>query len=546
MTEGADSHGKEEGSVRRDMDLKNLTLHEKVCQMMVVKANPKKHIAQYGSIQNFLEQYPVGGIFICNELRSDSTIDRKKFTELIAEYQKYSKVPLLVASDAEQSTAFLAGDYISLPPPMALGSAGDSSLAHDYGRALADQCRTVGVNWTFAPVCDMIFNKFNEIVRTRSISNDPELMAEMLAAEIRGFQENGVLTTGKHFPGDGCDARNQHIVGSVNDLSREEWMNTYGKVFKAAFDAGMMAVMVGHISVPAFQNDVVDGVYPPATLSSDVMRLLKEKLGFQGVAITDAMDMGGFVRWKFDRRKAEVEAFKAGLDMMLWPREETAGLIEKAIENGEIPMSRLDDAVARIQALKEKVIDFGARPKQYESAVAFAGNVRDRLAEKSSTLYKNTLHLLPIDRNRIKKVRVITGVEYLMEGRDYGDKLADFIAEEFKKHGAEVELRRKWDVYLEDFESGEIDRDYDLIVYCVFSHSALPLYGRELVNLHSAQRFDNDKTVAMVIGTPHYLTEYFPLAETAIHTYPNEYCIRNAIEAIYGEKQFCGTLPIRL
>ncbi len=528
------------------MDLSKLTLHEKICQMMVVKANPKKHIAQYGSIKNFMEKYPVGGIFICNELRDDKSIDRKKFAELIGEYQKSSKIPLLVAADSEQSTGFLGEDYIPLPPPMAIGSSRDKSLAYDYGKAIAQQCRTVGVNWAFAPVCDMTFNKFNEIVRNRSISNDPQLQAEMLTEEIKGFQENGVLTTGKHFPGEGCEARNQPIVGSVNNLSREEWLESYGKVYRSAFNAGMMAVMVGHISVPAFQNDAVDGVYPPASLSADAMRLLKEELGFKGVAITDAMDMGGFVRWKFDRRKAEVEAFKAGLDMMLWPREETAELIEKAITNGEIPMSRLDDAVTRIQALKETIPDFGAIPEQYDISLEFAKETQSKVAEKSATLYKNKLNLLPIDGSKIKKVRIITGVEYLMEGRDYADRLADFIADEFKKHGAEVDLRRKWDVYLEDYEAGEIDRDYDLIVYCAFSHSALPLYSRELVNLHSAQRFDEEKTVVMVIGTPHYLTEYFPLAETAIHTYPDKLCLSDAVDAIYGERPFYGKLPMNI
>ena len=228
------------------MDLSKLTLHEKICQMMVVKADPKKHIAQYGSIKNFMEQYPVGGIFIAREIQNDKSIDRKKFAEIVAEYQKYSKIPLLVAADSESGTGFLGKDYITLPPPMALGSSRDKSLAYDYGKAIAQQCRTVGVNWAFAPVCDMIFNKFNEIVRHRSISNDPQLQAEMLAEEIKGFQEHGVLTTGKHFPGDGCDARNQHIVGSVNNLSRQEWLETYGKVYKSSYDAGMMAVMVGH------------------------------------------------------------------------------------------------------------------------------------------------------------------------------------------------------------------------------------------------------------------------------------------------------------
>ena len=528
------------------MDLKNLTLHEKVCQMMVVKANPVKHIKQYGSIKNFMEKYPVGGVFICNEMIYDKTFTVDKIREAVSEYQKYSKVPLLVAADSETSSKFLSDEFTTLPPCMALGSAGDKALAYDYGKAIAKECTSVGVNWAFAPVCDLIMNRYNEIVRTRSITDDPDIAAEMLSEEIRGFQENGMLTTGKHFPGDGCDVRNQHIVGSVNNLSKEEWMNTFGKVYKAVFSAGLSAVMVGHISVPAFQNDAENGVYPPATLSRDVMHLLKETLGFKGVALTDAMDMGGFVRWKYPRRQAEVEAFKAGLDMMLWPREETADLIEQGIESSEIPMSRLDDAIERIAFLKSKLEPFGFAPIEDETKSAFSRGVAEKLAATSSTLANNSLNVIPVKAKEIKKVRIITSTEIFLSTRDGADKLSEFIAEKFREHGAETEIKKEWDVYLEDFEAGEIDRDYDLIVYCAFSSSALPMPGRELVNLHSAQRFDNDKTVVMVIGTPHYITEYFPTAETVIHTYPDERCLADAVDGIYGDKPFLGKIPIRI
>ena len=255
--------------------------------------------------------------------------------------------------------------------------------------------------------------------------------------------------------------------------------------------------------------------------------------------------MGGFVRYKFCRREAEVEAFRAGLDMMLWPREETATLIEKALESGEIPMYRLDDAILRIQTFKEKICGIKAEPKSYEAAIAFAVGLKDTLAKKSGTLYKNTLNLIPVKKEKIKKVRIVTSVECFLDTRDRADALADFLAEEFKKHGAEVDLKRSWDVYLEDFEAGEIDRDYDLIVYCAFSSSALPMYSRELVNLHSAQRFDEDKTIVMAIGTPHYLTEYFPLAHTAIHTYPFEKCLEEAVSSIYGESKLTGKIPMK-
>lgn len=527
------------------MDLQSLTLHEKICQLMVVKANPKEHIKKFGSIKAFMERYPVGGIFICNEMIYDKSYTLERIAEAIAEYQKYSKVPLLVAADAEIGVTFLSDTFTLLPPPMALGSARDAGLAYDYGAAIAKEGRSVGVNWTFAPVCDLNINKFSEIVGTRSISNDPALAAEMLPQVVKGFQDNGMLTTGKHFPGDGCDARNQHIVGTVNDLSREQWMESYGKVYKAVFAAGLSSVMVGHISVPAFQNDAVNGVYPPASLSADCMRLLKDTLGFKGVAITDAMDMGGFVRWVYSRREAEVEAFKAGLDMFLWPRVETADLIEQGIQDGSIPMSRLDDAIERIAYLKSQLEPQGFGPIADVTHSAFSQRVRDQLADRASTLAVNTLHTIPVDKAKIQKVRLIVSIAYFLNGMHCYDASMEALKAAFEQRGCTVDLRREWDVYLEDFEAGEIDRDYDLIVYCAFSDSALPLPARELVNLHSAQRFDEDKTVVMVLGTPHYIKEYFPTAHTVIHTYPDRTCIEDAVGGIFGEREFKGVLPLK-
>lgn len=530
------------------MEFKNLSLHEKVCQMLIVKLDPEKHIKKYGSIKNFLEQYPVGGIFIAREILFDDSYDFAKTKALIEEYQKYSKIPLLVAADAERGAKLLDKSFTNQPPPMALGSVRDKQAAYDYGKAIAKECRSMGVNWTLAPVCDLTLNRYNEIVSTRSISNIPEVAAEFIGEVVKGFQENGMLTNGKHFPGDGCDVRNQHIVGSVNNLSKEEWMNTYGRVFKAAFDAGMASVMIGHISVPAFQNDAIDGVYPPATLSKDAIDLLKNTLGFKGVALTDAMDMGGFVRWHMSRKDAEVESFRCGMDMMLWPREETSDLIEQAIEKGEIPMSRLDDALERIAFLKSTLEPYGFMSKEDESKSEFSRKTRDKLALNCSTLARNRLNLIPINADKIKKVRIISAVEsFLSDNCDATKVYVELAAEAFRRRGAEVEVKYEWDVYLEDYEAGEIDTDYDLIVYATVSTSALPLlFGRQLVNLHSAQRFDEEKTVVLLMGTPHYLTEYYPIAKTAVHTYPDEACIEAAVAGIYGETEFKGVLPINI
>src|SRR5690606_16334650 len=146
--------------------------------------------------------------------------------------------------------------------------------------------------------------------------------------------------------------RDQHLVTTCNSLPWEEWMATYGAIFRAIIDSGVASIMTGHITLPAYQKERMDGGYLPATLSYELTTsLLKEQLGFQGVVVSDALIMGGFSGW-YEPTRAELECFKAGTDVLLWPSLDYFDNMEKAIERGEISMERLDDAVSRVWAMK--------------------------------------------------------------------------------------------------------------------------------------------------------------------------------------------------
>ena len=225
----------------------SLSVREKICQTIIIRIDPATHKKKYGSIENFLREYPVGGIFVGSEVCPYNKQMEVK-NSVIEEYQKYSKIPLLVCMDGENG---VTGEGTHrMPSPLCIGAADDEDLAYRYAATIAKETAGSGINWTFAPVVDLSINPLNLLITQRALGDDAERVAHLLPAYIKGYQDNGLLCTAKHFPGDGVDYRNQHIVKSENSLSREEWFRQSGKMFQTAIDAGVDAIMVGHISAP--------------------------------------------------------------------------------------------------------------------------------------------------------------------------------------------------------------------------------------------------------------------------------------------------------
>lgn len=523
------------------MNQTELSLHEKICQSMIVQANPDKHKKQFGSIKNFLSEYPVGGIFVGGEVIREAKDDRERIMEIISEYRENSRYPLLVAADGENGIGGAVKGFTVLPPEMAVGASGDERLAYEFGRVCALEAASIGINQTFAPVCDLNINRLNLITGTRSLGDDPDRAIPLLRQIIRGFQENGLLATGKHFPGDGIDYRNQHIVTSCNSLSREEWLNKSGAMFRAAIEADIASIMVGHISLPAYQTDAVKGHYPPATLSKDLITgLLKGELGFRGTVITDALDMGGFVRWYDDRDVSEVNTYACGSDMLLWPHLRTIAAIEEAVRQGRIPMERVEDAVSRVIRLKSRIKP--VKPGIHEEYTRLAEETAKELAVKGTCLINNELNLIPLKKDRIKKVRLVG-----ITPDDSRFAKTALLAEEFRRRGADVSIVRNWDNYLKDFHT-EVDRDYDLIVYCMLNPHNMPthLFLKDNVSAHSALSFDRDKTVIVSFGSPYFYKDFFETAETFVNSYYCDICMKTFVEGLYGECEFTGTPPVVL
>ena len=511
----------------------NLSIREKICQSVIIKADVELHKKLFGSVENFLKKYPIGGIFVGNEIcqyNEQGTIN----DSVIEEYQKYSKIPLLVCMDGEQG---VTGEKKHLlPSPLAIGATDDEEMAYRYSATIAKETVGSGINWTFAPVVDLSINEANLLVTQRALGDDANRVSHLLPSFIKGYQENGLFCTAKHFPGDGVDYRNQHIVKSENSLSKEEWYEQSGKMFKVAIESGVDTIMVGHISVPALQNDAIDGSYPPGTLSHDIMtKLLKEEMGFEGVVVSDALDMGGFLRWFYEQDEAEIKCFEAGCDMLLWPQLRVIDNLEEKINNGEIPMERLDDALSRIMKLKEKIRKTECDPKAFQ----YAEKTVKELAEKGTYTIKNSM--IPIDGEKIKKIRIVG----ISTNANEKNRVLGILKDEFEKHGAKVETMECWCNYHADFST--VNKDYDLLIYAYVLEADEPNpVGSPAVTIHNSLIFDRDKTIIASFSSPYVFKEYCETAKTYVNSYRNETSVRTFVKGVYGEVEFSGKPSVKV
>ena len=325
-----------------------LRTEDKVAQLLIPTLGAYDYRRE--AVDAFLAERALGGIFV-------GIADRDRHREEIAKLQGRCAVPMVVASDLEAGAGHFVRGGVPFPEPLAVAAAGDARLASTLGTAAAREGRDAGIHWTFAPVVDVNVNPDNPIANTRSLGDDPGRVARLAEAIARGMQEHGLAACAKHFPGDGVDDLDQHTVTSVNSLSRQEWHHISGFPFRRAIDAGVWSVMVGHIALPAW-DDSHDacGVYRPASISHTLVTgLLRGELGFQGLIVTDDMNMGGVAGYA-KRQERTVDCIAAGCDMLLFPKlpDDYATLVH-AVRSGALSEARVDEAVRRILAFKARL-----------------------------------------------------------------------------------------------------------------------------------------------------------------------------------------------
>ena len=512
-----------------------MTLLEKILQTVVIKVDK----------DNFVSD-KIGAAFFFGEIITEADemgLDAARKT--LAEYIDNADIPILITSDFENGCGSMLKGLTPLPYLMSLGAADSEKLAYNYGKATALEARSVGANWSFSPVCDLNINKRNPLVNVRGLTDDVNLAIKLLPQVIKGMQDNGLAACAKHFPGDGLDYRDQHIVTTNNTLSFDEWKKKSGKVFEEVIKSGVYSVMSGHITLPSYQKEIFDnGMKLPATLSHELIEnLLKKEMGFDGVVVTDALGMGGFNGWYKTMDISQIESFKAGCDMMLWPSENYVKNMTEAIENGYIPMSRLDDAVTRILSMKEKMGLF----KKDNHAITlsekdreFVKNTQKNVAEKSVTLMRDDADIFPLTTEKYKKIAVIP-ITHHIPAFDEGKLLADLLGEK----GFDVQ-------YLKDgIKKTETD-GYDLILYALFSRPFRPIgfldfHSTEAQKVAISLQTAVDKTAVVSFGSPYFMNQYFERAKTFVNAYSMlSPSVKAFVSAATGETEFSSFSPVEV
>lgn len=348
----------EEATDAVEAKLTTMTLREKVGQLFWVRPetldfslNPEKKMLTQTMRQN-LEQYPVGGIAVFKK----NIQDENQLSSLIADFQSTSKIPMIVAVDEEGgAVARLANhEAFSLPKYTSardIGKTDDPEQARQMGRTIGGYLRFYGFNLDFAPVADVDSNPANPVIGRRAYSTDAQQTAQMVAAVVEGFHEAGMLCRVKHFPGHGDTGQDSHYGTATSYKTWEEMKAMEMLPFEAGIAAGADVVMTAHITTP---NATTDGL--PASLSyTMITERLRGELGFQGVIVTDALEMNA-IKNHFTPAESAVAALRAGVDVLLMPSDLRAAFdgVVQAVEDGTLSEERLNESVRRILTLKQK------------------------------------------------------------------------------------------------------------------------------------------------------------------------------------------------
>jgi len=365
--------------------LASLTLAEKAGQLFVSWSLSRKDGDNHEKMLGWVEDVGLGGVILSLGTTEDAAA-------LVPKLQAKAKVPLLLASDFEGGVWWRLKGGTELGNQMLVGASRSAELAEAMGRVTGQEAKALGFHWVFSPVLDVNSNPDNPIINVRSFGEDPQLVGELGRAFARGVRESGLLSCGKHFPGHGDVDSDSHLALPTVPGDRERLMRVELAPFRAAARDGLESVMTGHLAVPGLGEDPK----VPATLSRKILHdVLREELGFTGLVVTDALDMGG-VKNALSPGEVAVQALLAGADVLLMPPDPLLArqAVIDAVTSGRVPMARLDDAVRRILEAKHKVGLFAGRGQvapdwRAQLQTAESEKVADEIAEQGLVLVRN-------------------------------------------------------------------------------------------------------------------------------------------------------------
>jgi len=454
------------------------------------------------------------------------------------------KRPPFVTCDLECGPGGVVKGFTTFPDLMALGSTDSEELAYEVGRVTALEGRSVGLNWSFAPCVDIATNPDSPVVSTRSAGCTPERVIATARGYLRGLQDHGFMATLKHFPGDGYSTYDQHLTTVVNPLSMSEWREGPGRVYRELIEAGAKTVMVGHISLPAYDDvDSQRGLYPPATLSKKLkVDLLRGELGFEGLIVSDAMGMGGVAGFR-NVYEAYAVFLETGGDCILFPRvdeEKYYQEMRRFVEEGLLKESTVRDRAARMIAAKEDMGLFEEMP--FHSPIAWDRHriLAQKVVDESVTLVRDRQKTLPFRLTPQSRVLHVILSPQAHQDRMIYESLTRALA---ARCGT---VDEKADPGPQQLFHWASDGKYDLIVCSIgFGHSwavsVARMHGPICRNLMEGWMRMGTPVVFVSHFHPFIHREYEAPMDCVINTFRSlEITGERVVKGITGEMPFCG------
>jgi beta-N-acetylhexosaminidase len=541
-----------------DSVLASLTLREKAGQMVwptVYGDYSPSDSPQWETLRRLIQEERVGGFTV-------SVGSPVEIAVKLDAMQRASRIPLLVGADFEFGAGYRArggwflpngidlGGAVVFPPQMALGATGDTALAYEQGRVTAIEGRALGVHVAYAPILDVNNNPANPVINTRSYGEDPALAARLGAAFVRGLQEHGMIATGKHFPGHGDTEVNSHLALPVVGVTRARLDSVELVPFRASVAAGVGAIMTFHGSMPA-----LDSTGAPGTLSRRVLSdLLRGELDFEGVVISDAMDMRGVLD-KYGAVEAAIRAVEAGTDVLIQPLDarQTIDAIVQGVSTGRYDEARIDASVRRLLEAKRRVGLDRRRSMPIDSVKFVVGDsnhvaVARTVAERSITLVRDSLKQLPLSKlPRSRRVLSITLARRndLAAGTAFDAELRrHFSTVRSELVNADAAANAEWKRLLRVAASSDV-----VIVSSYVSHAwnaASAAAPQEFANFVKALVRARRKPIVVSLGNPYLLQQIPGVPAYLIGWSGIGVSQRAAARALLGTNAITGRLPIRI
>lgn len=533
--------------------LASMTAEEKIGQLFCLILRSEKSWKQ--KADKLLEIRPAGVML--------RPLEKHVAKEAVEYLQSKSKIPLLIAANLERGGSGITKDGTEYASNMAVAATGEKRFVEMQAMICAKEAGAVGANWAFAPVIDIDLNFRNPITNTRTYGSNPASVAEMGKAYVTTIQKYGFAACIKHFPGDGVDERDQHLVVSTNDLECERWDQTYGRVYKECIEAGVLSVMAGHIMLPAYSRLLTPGIQNdkilPASLSPDLIQgLLRKRLGFNGVVVTDASTMAGIMQ-HLPRWIAVPQSIEAGCDIFLFTRnqDEDYEFMMEGLKKGLLSERRLDEAVTRTLALKAAL---GLPEKQKIGTLVpqapllegigsqFTVELAHECANRSITLVKSD-GTLPITSPAGKRILLHVIGDEAAYGNIKGGK-SQYFQKRLELEGFKV---TRFDPST-GFEGSmqpycEVPLQFDYIFYfCALAtksnQTSIRIEWSQPMGANCPIYIPSVPTVFISVENPYHLLDV-PRIKTYINTYMNtEIVIDALVDKIVSRSPFVGQSPV--